>query len=87
MKRENFTPTKSSKICGDRFLLSDYYPGSRELRKTAVPSIFNFPDHLQKPVKTPRRPLLKRNLSFISPEANEKPVLEKKSNFPLQRMN
>ena len=35
MKRENFTPTKSSRICSDHFLVSDYYPGSsRELRKT-----------------------------------------------------
>ena len=78
MRRENFTPTKSSRICGDHFLASDYHPGSRELRKTAVSSVFNFPEHLQKPVQTPRRPL-KRNFTFkASSESDEKPVPEKK---------
>ena len=53
MRRENFIPTKFSRICGDNFLADDYHLGSRELRKTAVPSVFNFPEHLQKPVQTP----------------------------------
>ena len=38
MKREDFAPTQSSRICGDHFLPSDYHPGSRELRKTSIPS-------------------------------------------------
>ena len=53
MRRENFIPTKFSRICGDNFLADDYHLGSRELRKTAVPSVFNFPEILQKPVQTP----------------------------------
>ena len=78
MRRENFTPTKSSQICCDHFLASDYHPGLRELRITAVSSVFNFPEHLQKPVQTPRRPL-KRNFTFkASSESDEKPVPEKK---------
>ena len=62
MKREDFAPTQTSRICGDHFLPSDYHLASRELRKTAVPSVFDFPEHLKKPVQTPRRPL-KRNLT------------------------
>ena len=78
MRWENFRPTKSSRIFGDEFLAGDYHPGSRELRKTAVPSVFNFPEHLQKPVQKPRRSL-KRNFTFkASPESDKKPVPEKK---------
>ena len=35
-RRQNFTPNESSYICGDQF------------NKTAIPSIFHFPTHLNK---------------------------------------
>ena len=47
MRRDDFTPTVHSRICAKHFLKSDYHPYSRYLIKTAVPSIFDFPKHLQ----------------------------------------
>ena len=66
IKRDDFKPTTASRICGDHFITSDYHPGSRELKKSAVPSVFQFPEHLQKPELTPRRPPLKRNMTTPS---------------------
>ena len=66
IKRDNFKPTTTSRICGDHFITSDYHPGSRELKKSAVPSVFQFPEHLQKPELAPRRPPLKRNMTTPS---------------------
>ena len=49
IRRESFIPSKHSRVCSKHFLQSDYYPGgSRELLKTSVPSVFNFPERLQK---------------------------------------
>ena len=50
IKRDNFTPLKGTKICSEHFLPSDYYPSSRELRNSSVPSVLDFPDHLGKQV-------------------------------------
>ena len=65
MKREKWTPTASSYLCGKHFLETDYtYPsllphstslGKKYLKKDAVPSVFKFPEHLQK------RPVKERN--------------------------
>ena len=42
-------PPKHSRVCSKHFLQSDYYRGgSRELLKKFVPSVFNFPERLQK---------------------------------------
>ena len=69
MKREEFVPTKHSRICGDHFVTSDYYPSSRMLLKTSVPSVFQFPQHLQKVVI--ERRLLKRK----APHAEDKTAI------------
>ncbi|CAG9813010.1 unnamed protein product [Phaedon cochleariae] len=48
--RENWTPSKTSKLCGEHFLPTDYIdkPGrtARLLKPDAVPSIFAFTRHL-----------------------------------------
>ena len=62
MRRKDWTPSKSGRICEKHFLPTDYtYPPSlpfskslsrKRLKPDAVPSCFNFPRHLQKaPVK------------------------------------
>ena len=61
MRREDFKPTIHSRICGKHFKSSHYYSYSRELLKSAIPSVFNFPAHLQKPKK--ERRLIKRTFS------------------------
>ena len=56
MRREAFF---QQNIPGDHFKTSDYFPFSRELLKTSVPSVFGSPSHLQK-VKSERRPLKRK---------------------------
>ena len=63
-REESWKPTVYSRICGTHFLSSDYYPGSRELLKTSVPSVFDFPEHLQKSKPIERREL-KRTLEPV----------------------
>ncbi|CAH1364245.1 unnamed protein product [Tenebrio molitor] len=51
IKRENWSPSKTSRICGMHFLETDYKnrPGCsiKLLKPDAVPSVFTFPKHLQ----------------------------------------
>lgn len=50
LRRENWTPSKASRICSEHFLESDYKvrPGAciRLLKDDAVPSVFAFPEYL-----------------------------------------
>lgn len=43
IKRENFVPTRYSKICSKHFTNNDFYQGyfRKLLKETSVPSIFN----------------------------------------------
>ena len=64
-------------ICGDHFLPEDYfYPSPKYLRKNAVPSVFNFPSHLQKQVTTPQREIKRTLLNETPPLPNETPVIK-----------
>ncbi|KAI4455481.1 thap domain-containing [Holotrichia oblita] len=51
IRRENWYPSKTSRICGNHFLENDYKlkPGStiKLLKPDAIPSVFCFPKHLQ----------------------------------------
>ncbi len=56
VRRENWKPNKSSDICSEHFISSDYeepLPGDirRRLKPDAVPSQFKFPPHLINPIK------------------------------------
>jgi len=71
VRRKNSVPTKSSVLCSDHFIDSNYqiHPGATNklLKPTAVPSVFKgFPKHLYKSPPIKRRVLQK----FIS-----KPVI------------
>ena len=74
MRREDFAPTSYSRICGEHFLPTDYYHStSNFLRKDAVPSVFNFPLHLQKESAPPRRELKRKMPCEIDPPKGPPP--------------
>ncbi|KAH1021788.1 hypothetical protein HUJ04_011273 [Dendroctonus ponderosae] len=56
IRREDWTPSKSSKLCSVHFQDTDYQirPGTsvKLLKCDAVPSIFSFPEHLLKKIQT-----------------------------------
>ena len=63
MRRDKWTPSKYERICENHFLPGDYnlpptlgkyITGNRHLKTEAVPSVFNFPEHLKSSVKTTR---------------------------------
>ena len=58
VRRTDWKPSKYSVICSDHFTQADY--GDKRLLKNAVPSVFNFPDKMQKQKSTRR--CLKRKL-------------------------
>ena len=70
MRREDWQPSRSDRICEKHFLPSDYqYPqdlpysrtlSRRYLKRGALPSVFNFPEHLNKK-HCPRQPPKKRS--------------------------
>ena len=59
MRRANWKPCASSRICGDHFAddcyeLDEDGEKTNNLKKDAIPSDFRFPEHLMKK-ETPRR--------------------------------
>ncbi|XP_065652228.1 THAP domain-containing protein 1-like isoform X2 [Hydra vulgaris] len=76
MRRENFIPTKSSKICSKHFTPDSYvvsgWSSKKQLKKEAIPSVFNFPSSLVKKIK-PRKPPAKRKITSES-EINIKTI-------------
>ncbi|GFS14588.1 THAP domain-containing protein 1 [Elysia marginata] len=83
IKRENFTPAPTSRVCSKHFKPSDFKPFTRSqqrriLKDTAVPSIFDFPGHLrvEEPEpdepkdEAPRQGLPAVQLRVQSPEEN-----------------
>ena len=65
LKRDKFKASKHSFLCSKHFLPSDYVTSIADekphLKPAAVPSLFNFPDRLNKIIK-PRKPPTKRKL-------------------------
>lgn len=75
MRREKWIPSKSSKICSRHFTDDSYetspWATQRRLKPNAVPSIFNFPEHLQKPNKSRPSPRKRTHESTTSNESIE----------------
>ena len=46
--RKDFQPAKHDVLCSDHFVADDFEQGARKskLMATAMPSVFQFPDHL-----------------------------------------
>nr|XP_047139067.1 THAP domain-containing protein 2-like [Hydra vulgaris] len=68
MRRDGFTPSKQSKLCGKHFTI-DCYEGSpwssqKKLKSDAIPSIFDFPTRLKKSTYSRKPP--KNRQSIIS---------------------
>ena len=71
MRRQNWHPSASERICESHFLPSDYsYPpsmpnseslGKKYLKKDAVPSLFSFPEHLKRRSPKKRVPVKRSN--------------------------
>lgn len=63
IKRQNFVPCSSSRICSDHFKKTDFTASKtrRRLKEKAVPSVFEFPPHLQPKTVTPRRKLIRHS--------------------------
>ena len=57
IRREKWFPTQSSVLCSTHFSDDCFVEGkkNRRLKKDAVPSIFNFPEHLQEDTNTKRK--------------------------------
>ncbi|XP_062298593.1 THAP domain-containing protein 5-like [Scomber scombrus] len=64
IRRKDWTPNMHSRMCSVHFTEDQFYAplGKRRLKKTAVPTIFNFPPHLMK--KTTPRPTRTRLVSM-----------------------
>lgn len=58
IRRENWKPSKTSRICGQHFVDTDYInkPGTslKLLKPEAIPSVFPYPKHLVKKPSTRR---------------------------------
>ena len=68
LKRDKFIPSKYSAICSQHFTPSDYVTDINDLKPRlkpdAIPSIFNFPDHLKNSKnQNKRKPPTKRKNS------------------------
>ncbi|KAG5883654.1 hypothetical protein JTB14_012093 [Gonioctena quinquepunctata] len=89
VRRENWAPSKSSKLCGDHFLPIDHRvkPGcfTERLKPNAVPTVSSYPKHLLPKIAQLRRKIKKVELSVdvyiedvisntISPENIDLPV-------------
>lgn len=61
IRRQNFKPSSTSRICSEHFKKTDFTASKnrRRLRESAIPSIFNFPPHLQPKPKPQRRKLIR----------------------------
>ncbi|KYB24654.1 hypothetical protein TcasGA2_TC031713 [Tribolium castaneum] len=69
LKRKNFNPTTASRVCSKHFEKKDFVFqfGKLILMTNAVPSIFAFPDHLQKK-RTARRVLVRNEILTNKPD-------------------
>ena len=80
IRRNNWKPTSNSYLCSDHFEENCFVvrPNKigRRLNDSAVPSIFNFPSHLQPKPHTPRKPPRKRPAEASEGSSPVTPVVE-----------
>ncbi|KAJ3661786.1 hypothetical protein Zmor_006170 [Zophobas morio] len=68
MKRQNFQPSKYSKLCSEHFQKDDFIHnfGLKTLKKDVIPTIFKFPPHLMKKEPMKRSTRLQRTAASTS---------------------
>nr|XP_042898764.1 THAP domain-containing protein 2-like [Parasteatoda tepidariorum] len=76
LRRENFTASDSTRICSKHFTPDCFDTerfGGTWLKKSAVPTIFDFPSHLQ-PKANNRKTAIKRSadIALSNPESSKK---------------
>ncbi|TRY72242.1 hypothetical protein TCAL_16139 [Tigriopus californicus] len=95
IKRDGFKPTRTSYLCSRHFSANSYYPfvcdrKRRDLKKSAVPTIFNFPDidGLPSPRGTRRRPAPRvRGVPPDRSDPDKKPWLENEPKLQVPKTN
>ena len=83
MRRDDFKPTIHSRICAKHFVTTDCHPFSIYLKNTAIPSVFDFPEHLKKNTPVTRREIQRISLHPNKPSNRH----QKKLKHRLQRKN
>ncbi|CAG7731614.1 unnamed protein product, partial [Allacma fusca] len=72
IRRKNWQPGKYTRLCSEHFLASDYDPpvvcGKLRLKSTAIPSVFDYPEHLQPKKVSERRPLIRLAANLVEPD-------------------
>ena len=88
MRREGFVPTKHSRLCSNHFRPQDFrmMKSKLMLKDGAVPSVFDFPLHLQRPQRSRKPPLERKTLSNFptrSTSSNSRSNILKEHNYCL----
>ena len=89
MRREKFVPTKHSRLCSKNFRPQDFMMTKSKLIKLkdgTVPSVFDFPQHLQRLQQSRKPPLERKTLSNVptrSTSPNSKSNVLEEHNYSL----
>ncbi|XP_042260219.1 THAP domain-containing protein 5-like isoform X2 [Thunnus maccoyii] len=73
VRRKNWTPSSSSRLCCNHFEEDQFFidkKGKRRLKDTAVPTIFNFPPYLLKKKETTKATRIKSVERFLPSAAD-----------------
>ncbi|CAI6365948.1 unnamed protein product [Macrosiphum euphorbiae] len=83
VRRKDFKPTSSSTLCSLHFNENDFYSavvsGKQMLKKSAVPTILNFPNNLTPKIK--ERRILQREVTATTTAVHHSEICETGTNF------
>lgn len=84
VRRKNWQPTASSVLCSDHFTPDcfRYYTLNRHLREDAVPTIFEFPEHMQSAAKAFKQTIEINKVIDISKDMMSSNSVKKKTQQP-----
>jgi hypothetical protein len=81
IRRVNWTPSDRTVLCSKHFAVDDFEPiaehrKKRDLKRSAIPSLFFYPDHLQPKQRKPRKLPTERSSQLEQPIEHEEPLQE-----------